>query len=150
MIRNGTGNSRTYQRFCLVGECGGEYTTHTRPELVDMLLNFGFTVVPRITLATDAAIIGGNWRDDAIFRKAEDDGLNFEKFTEEEVLRFLGLDAVQVERDRLQVECDAGGTHDEGRVVTVFDLDRLRLVRLYPGAYQEAVGNGGAARGSGA
>lgn len=92
IIKNPNFTARQYQTFALVGKFGGSHTQHTRQELVDMLLNLGFRVVSKIDGATDAVITGGDWADDPVFKQAKEvDQLNFETYTEEEVLYFLGF-----------------------------------------------------------
>lgn len=92
IIKNPNFTARQYQTFALVGKFGGSHTQHTRQELVDMLLNLGFRVVSKIDGATDAVITGGDWVDDPVFKQAKEvDQLNFETYTEEEVLYFLGF-----------------------------------------------------------
>jgi len=91
-IKNPNFTKRQYQTFALVGKFGGSHTQHTRQELVDMLLNLGFRVVSKIDGATDAVITGGDWLLDKSFTDAKEvDQLNFETYTEEEVLYFLGF-----------------------------------------------------------
>jgi hypothetical protein len=92
VIKNPNFTARQYRVFALVGKFGGSHTTHTRQELVDLLLGLGFIVVSRIDGATDAVITGGDWATDPVFRRAKDeDQLSFETYTEEEVLYFLGI-----------------------------------------------------------
>ncbi|MBX3475519.1 MAG: BRCT domain-containing protein [Planctomycetes bacterium] len=92
IIKNPSFTARQYRVFALVGKFGGSHTQHTRQELVEMLLGLGFRVVSNIDGATDAVIIGGDWAEDARFKTAkETDQLNFETYTEEEVLYFLGF-----------------------------------------------------------
>lgn len=90
VIKNATYTARQYQVWALAGKFGGSYTRHTRQELTDMLLNLGFRVVTEIDGRVDAVITGADWDVDASFARAKEAGLNFEKYTEEEVLYFLG------------------------------------------------------------
>lgn len=90
IIKNPNFSKRQYQTYALVGKFGGSYSTHTRQELVDMLLGLGYRVVSTIDGATDAVIVGGDWLDDETFKSAKERQLNFETYTEEELLYFLG------------------------------------------------------------
>lgn len=92
VIKNPSFTARQYYTFALVGKFGGSHTQHTRQELVEMLLSLGFRVVSKIDGATDAVITGGDWVDDPVFKQAkETDQLNFETYTEQDVLYFLGF-----------------------------------------------------------
>ncbi|MHC4841708.1 MAG: BRCT domain-containing protein, partial [Planctomycetota bacterium] len=90
LIRNPNYSKRQYQTYALVGDFGGEYSKLTRQQVVDMLRGAGFTVVSTVTGATDALVIGGNWKDDPQFQKAEEERYNLETFTVDDVLYFLG------------------------------------------------------------
>jgi hypothetical protein len=91
MIRNPNFSKRQYRTFALAGQFGGQYSQHTRQELVDMLLRLGFQVTSKIDGATDAVIIGGNWTEDAEYARAKSLQYSFETYTEEDVLYFLGF-----------------------------------------------------------
>jgi len=90
LIQNPNFSSRQYYSWALVGQFGGDFTTYTRQQLVDLLRSVGYRVTSHIDATTDAVIIGGNWDQDPEFMKAEERRLSFEKYPEEEVLWFLG------------------------------------------------------------
>lgn len=91
LIQNPNYSARQYEDWALVGEFGGRWSNLTKQQLTDLLRSVGFNVQSKITATTDAVIIGGNWVDDPDWQDAEDRRLSFEKYTEEEVLYFLGL-----------------------------------------------------------
>lgn len=91
LIHNPNYTARQYRDWALVGEFGGRWSKLTRQQLVDLLRSVGFNVQSKIDGTTDAVIIGGNWVDDPDWQQADDRRLNFEKYTEDEVLYFLGL-----------------------------------------------------------
>ncbi|MDH5642550.1 MAG: hypothetical protein OEY28_14775, partial [Nitrospira sp.] len=62
----------------------------TRRELEELLMGAGFRVVSKIDGVTDAAIVGADWDQDPIYQAAVDERLDFEKYTVDEVLRFVG------------------------------------------------------------
>lgn len=90
LIRNPNFSSRQYQTYCLVGEFGGKFSELTKQQITDMLRGAGFTVVSKVTGATDALVIGGNWTKDPEFEKAKEERYNLETFSVEDVLFFLG------------------------------------------------------------
>ncbi|MDC1141519.1 hypothetical protein OAU50_00365 [Planctomycetota bacterium] len=90
LIRNPNYSKRQYQTYALVGQFGGEFSDLTRQQIVDMLRGAGFTVVSKVNGATDALIVGGNWKEDPEFIKSEEESYNLEILSVEDVLYFLG------------------------------------------------------------
>jgi hypothetical protein len=91
IIKNPNFSDRQYHSWALVGEFGGQFTTLTRQQLTDLLRSVGFRVTTKVDATTDAIVIGGNWDQDPEYVKADERKLNIEKYSEREVLWFLGM-----------------------------------------------------------
>lgn len=92
IIRNPNFNDRQYFSYCLVGKFGGGNSRFTYQQWVTKLTDLGFRIVPTIRADTDVAILGADWNEDPIFKAAREEGLDFERMTEKELMWFLGLE----------------------------------------------------------
>ena len=92
VIRNPNFNSRQYFSYCLIGKFGGSSSRMTHQQWTTKLQELGFRVVTSLTGDTDVMVLGEDWKTDPLYVKAKDEGLEFEKMTEKELMWFLGLD----------------------------------------------------------